>query len=221
MRTSRIEAVVVMVGALALVGGGVVAAKPHGDRGVGTERKGGPHGGPKDRSDGGHGQGNGAGRGDGSERGAKPKPAGGACDFAASSPVQAFVDATCPCAGLDDGAGAIVAWKNHGRYVRCVARAVKQAARAAGVKRRCVRDLVPCAAGSTCGRRNAVTCVTAVPGACNGGVCDGDPGRPCAADVDCATSTCGITTPDGCVDLGGTPASGSCCAASPGGAFVD
>jgi hypothetical protein len=48
------------------------------------------------------------------------------CD-AASSAIQAFVDVTCPCAGVDDGNGGTTAWKNHGQYVRCVSHAVREA----------------------------------------------------------------------------------------------
>jgi hypothetical protein len=113
----------------------------------------------------------------------------------ASSAIGAFVDATCPCAGPDDGAGGTGAWKNHGQYVRCVAHAVRNAARSLGVKRRCGRGLVPCAARSTCGKDDAVACVV-------GGECS-------------------VRRADECTALGGSGGSGSCCTASPSGAFVD
>ena len=53
------------------------------------------------KGNGGHGNGHGNG--------------GASCE--ASSAILAFVDATCPCAGPDDGAGGTIAWKNHGQYV--------------------------------------------------------------------------------------------------------
>src|SRR5262245_5685823 len=106
------------------------------------------HGKPLDPGGKGHGHGS-HGKPDGSGHGHGGGHGGGSCDEA-SSLIGAFVDETCPCAGVDDGAGGTIAWKNHGQYVRCVAHAVRDAKRALGVKRRCVRGLVPCAARSTC-----------------------------------------------------------------------
>jgi hypothetical protein len=133
----------------------------------------------------GKGGGNGNGNGGGSAN---------ACD-AASSAIMAFVDMTCPCAGVDDGNGGTTAWKNHGQYVRCVSHAVRDAARAAGVKRRCAKSLVPCAANSSCGKKNAVACVVG--------------------------TECAVVSADRCTAAGGSASSGSCCTASPNGAFLD
>lgn len=213
MRTSWMGAMVATVVAAALIGAGLAFATPPEDRGRPAGK--GPQG-PHDDGPGG-GSGKGKGRPDGTGKGGGGK----GCDVAASSAIQAFVDIECPCDGVDDGAGGTVAWKNHGRYVRCVARAVKAAAREAGVKRRCVRSLVPCAAWSTCGKRNAVTCVVPTLGACVDGLCDGDADAPCTTDVDCASSTCSVTNAEDCAAAGGTAGSGSCCAASPSGAFVE
>ena len=172
--------------ALTLFGAGVALAKKGDDHGNG---KGKSHergrGGGSDESAGKRGPGSGAkGGGSGSA----------SCDTA-SSAIQAFVDMTCPCAGVDDGNGGTTAWKNHGQYVRCVSRAVRDAARTAGVKRRCAKSLVPCAASSSCGKKNAVACVVG--------------------------TECAVVSADRCTAAGGSASSGSCCTASPNGAFLD
>ena len=58
-----------------------------------------------------------------------------------------------------------------------------------------VNRLVPCAARSTCGKNGAVACVVA--------------------------GECSVLPPDECAALGGSGGSGSCCTASPDGAFID
>jgi hypothetical protein len=210
--------------AILLIGAGIAHAKSHENgHGHGAKAHGGSHGGSDDGTGPGnseHGSGN---RGHGSGNGGQGpgKHGGGACDAAASSAIGAFVESTCPCDGVDDGMGGTVAWKNHGQYVRCVAHAVKDAARAAGVKRRCARDIVPCAARSSCGKRNAVTCIVATTGLCTSGACDVPAGAPCTTDADCGDRTCGVTSAARCADAGGTAGSGSCCSASPSGAFLD
>jgi len=219
MRMSWVRTVTAIVAAVALLGTSVVVAKPHEDHGKsgnGAPGQGKGHGKPDGKPDNGS-EGKEPGRPDG-----PPKGGGGnGCDLEASSAIQAFVDLTCPCEGLDDGNGGTLAWRKHGGYVRCVARAVKTAARESGIKRRCVRTIVPCAAGSTCGKKRAVTCVIATTGVCAGGLCDGDVEQPCGTDVDCAARTCSVTDAERCANLGGTAGSGSCCAASPSGAFVE
>jgi hypothetical protein len=231
--TRRMGTMVAIGAAIVLIGAGIARAKHDGNdddgQGVGTEEHGGPHGasgkhggdGSDDGSAGNteHGAGSGE-RGGGNGHG-QGKHGGGTCDAAASSAIGAFVDSTCPCDGVDDGMGGTVAWKNHGQYVRCVAHAVKDAARAAGVKRKCARNLVPCAARSSCGKRNAVTCVVATTGTCTNGVCDMPEDTSCTTDADCAAQACGVTSADRCAAAGGTAGSGSCCTASPNGAFLD
>jgi hypothetical protein len=166
--------------------------------------------------------GNGHRRGPGGDEGSGKHggPSASSCD-AASSVILAFVDMTCPCAGTDDGNGGTTAWKNHGQYVRCVAHAVRDAARSAGVKRRCAKGIVPCAAQSSCGKKNAVTCVVATTGTCTNGACSNDATVTCVADADCAMEACAVVSADRCVEAGGVAASGSCCSASPSGAFLD
>ena len=203
----RIEwrATLIAVGlAISLAASGVAVAKPQGDGHPGNG-----HGqGDKDRGGGnGKGGGNGGGRAE--------------CDAAVVDAVRAAVDAACPCAGTDDGSGGVVPWRNHGKYVRCVAHAVKDELRAAGLKRRCLRGAVPCAARSACGKRGAAPCVTATPDTCVGGACTGDPTRLCVVDADCTVLACGVTDPDDCTAAGGVVRSESCCFGSASGAFVD
>jgi hypothetical protein len=221
MMTKRMGSMVAIGAALVLVGAGIALAKSHGEGNGHGHGHGGSHGG-NGKHGGGPDDGTGPGNsGKGGPGGGPGKHGGGACDAAASSAIGAFVDATCPCDGVDDGNGGTTAWKNHGQYVRCVAHAVKDAAKAAGVKRRCARDLVPCAARSSCGKRNAVTCIVATTATCTNGVCDTPEATPCTTDADCSTRACGVTTLERCANAGGTAASGSCCSASPSGAFLD
>ena len=182
MSTSWKASMAAGAAALALLAG-IAAAKDHGGHGPGGRGNG--HGNGWHGQHGGHG-GPGGGHGHGAP--------GGNCE-AASSAIGAFVDTACPCAGKDDGAGGTITWKNHGQYVRCVAHAVRDAARSLGVKRRCGRGLVPCAARSSCGKDGAVACIV------------GD--------------ECSVLPADECATLGGSGGSGSCCTASPDGAFVD
>ena len=181
--------------AVTLFGAGVALAKHDGEHGNGKGKGHGQSAGQDGQGDVGSNHGSrGKGHGNGGNQGNGGGGSANACD-AASSVIQAFVDMTCPCAGVDDGNGGTTAWKNHGQYVRCVSHAVRDAARAAGVKRRCAKSMVPCAANSSCGKNNAVACVVG--------------------------TECGVVSADRCAAAGGTATSGSCCSASPSGAFLD
>lgn len=206
---------------IALAASGAALAKPHDDnpgQGHGHD-DGGPHGdnamggphGPDGNGMGGGGNGMGGGNGGGNAE----------CDPVVVDALRAAVDASCPCAGTDDGSGGVTPWKNHGKYVRCVAHAVRAEVRGAGVKRRCLRGAVPCAAQSACGKRGAEPCITATPDTCVGGACTNDPATLCAVDADCTVLACGVTDPDDCTAAGGVVRSESCCFGSPNGAFVD
>lgn len=150
-----------------------------------------------------------------------------ACDETAVAAAVASIAEACPCDGRTDDTGAVVPWKNHGQYVRCVARATKAAiADSAGaVSRRCVKSSMRCAARSTCGRREGtVNCTTTTSSSCVAGACAD--GSACATDADCTETSCSFRpSADACTATGGTPGSGSCCApvpvGSPSGAFVD
>jgi hypothetical protein len=150
-----------------------------------------------------------------------------ACDEAAVAAAQASIDAACPCAGKTDDTGAVVPWKNHGQYVRCIAKATKAAIKDSdgALSRHCLRSSVRCAARSTCGKREGtVNCTTTTSSACVAGACaDGD---ACTSDAVCTESSCSFRpSADLCTASGGTPGTGSCCApvpvGSPSGAVVD
>lgn len=127
------------------------------------------------------------------------------CDEAAVAMAQEAIAAACPCEGLTDADGNVVPWRNHGKYVRCVAHATRDLVRASGktMSRRCLRDAVRCAARSTCGRdEDAVTCSAEDSGEC---------------EI--------VSSVAACEEQGGTAGTGSCCnpvpLGSPSGAFVD
>jgi hypothetical protein len=210
MRIDGKNSVVAVTAAAMLLAAGIALAKSHdhGQRGGPPGDGGGRHG----SSDGGAGPRAGTGG---------PHRAGAACDPAAVAAVDLAVAAACPCAGVDDGAGGVTPWRNHGQYVRCVAHATRDELRSAGLKRRCLKGAVSCAARSSCGKDGAVACVVASTGTCVGGACSNAPETPCTADQDCTTSECRVTSAARCGTVGGTPTTGTCCAASPSGAFLD
>jgi hypothetical protein len=78
-----------------------------------------------------------------------PAAARSACtDQAAVDATRAAADAACDCAGA----------ATHGAYVRCVAGVAKAAADAGTLPRNCKGSVVRCAAKSTCGKPDFVTC---------------------------------------------------------------
>ena len=149
--------------------------------------------------------------------GAAPKKT---CDEAAVASAKAAIDETCPCAGPLDSSGGTVPWKNHGQYMKCIAKARKAEARAAHMKLNCLNSVIPCAAGSTCGKSDAVACINTT-GACVGdpdsgdgtaeGACENDPTKLCNTDADCSVATCSVMSPEDCTASGGSAATGTCC----------
>jgi len=135
-------------------------------------------------------------------------PAGTAnagCTDADLASVRARILAGCPCNG------------NHGHYVSCVARAVRQAVASGELDTNCKGKVVHCAARSTCGKKDgSVTCTLCGPGSCTAGHCDDGvtactSGTQCPAVVDrCSTRS----SADMCTQNGGIVGSGSCCNAS-------
>ena len=115
---------------------------------------------------------------------------------------------------------------NHGSYVHCVVRAVKDAAGVHTIPNRCKGKIVRCAAHSSCGKPDKVTCV--LPGHCDvsAGTCVGNDDVHCTSDAECTgAERCKIRSADDCQTAGGTVGlAGSCCAAcagSPSAAFLD
>src|ERR1051326_2810018 len=105
--------------------------------------------------------------------------------------VRAQAAAECDCASAT----------HHGGYVSCVAHVAKQAIRNGTLARQCRRDVVSCAAQSTCGKPGFVTC--------------------CRTNSD-GVPRCAITKSNGCrAPEGGTATvgqTGSCCDGCGGGA---
>jgi hypothetical protein len=69
-------------------------------------------------------------------------------DGAAVAATRAAAEAQCDCAGA----------RSHGKYVACVADAVKEAVRGGTLRKQCSGEVVSCAARSSCGRSGFVTC---------------------------------------------------------------
>ena len=130
--------------------------------------------------------------------------------------VRAQINAACHCTG------------NHGRYVSCVAHAVRDAVRDGDIDTNCKGAVTRCAARSTCGKKTGfVTCTSCNPGTCTSSLCD-DGVTVCALSSDCppVVNHCSTkSSPELCEAKGGTVGSGSCCDAacvpSPSGAFLD
>jgi hypothetical protein len=120
--------------------------------------------------------------------------------------VRATIASTCVC----DAA------TNHGRYVSCVAHAVK-AAVANGLPTNCKGTVTRCAARSSCGKPGFVTCCFASPGTCDvtTGLCQ-DGTTVCTTATQCpAVTKCRTKSNAGqCTAAGGSPGSGSCCDAA-------
>lgn len=120
---------------------------------------------------------------------------------------QAAIAANCPAC---DAPGI-----NHGRYVSCVARQVKQLVVSGQVPPTCKGKVVRCAARSTCGKPGFVTCNRPID-TCDltTGLCVGDPTLTCTTDLDCGARCKVARDADHCLAIGGTVGTGSsCCAA--------
>jgi len=121
--------------------------------------------------------------------------------------VRDSILAACPCTG------------NHGQYVSCLTRAVRDAVRNNQLDVRCKGKVVRCGARSTCGHKSGfVTCSQCVPGTCNTdtSLCD-DGVTTCTDSTQCpqVVNHCSTkSTADHCTALGGVVGSGSCCNAT-------
>src|SRR5690242_14069071 len=79
-------------------------------------------------------------------------------DPAAAEAVRASIAAKCVCTSST----------NHGQYVSCVARAVRDAVHSGALPTNCKGTVTRCAARSTCGKKTGfVTCCFASPGTCD------------------------------------------------------
>jgi hypothetical protein len=127
--------------------------------------------------------------------------------------VETAVAARCPC-NLGVPAGTVAA--NHGQYVSCVAKAVRDLAKAGTIPNNCKGKITRCAARSICGKGGFVTCQVPVPGRCDPatGTCVKDKSVACLTDADCTGTRCKIkSSADLCTAADGiVGTSGSCCA---------
>ena len=138
------------------------------------------------------------------------------CSDPRVSEVRAQINAECHCTG------------NHGQYVSCVARHVRDAVRDGDIDTNCKGAVARCAARSTCGKKTGfVACTRCSPGTCTEGLCD-DGLTACTDSSQCpgVVNHCSMkSSAELCEAKGGIAASGSCCdaacVASPAGAFVD
>jgi hypothetical protein len=132
-------------------------------------------------------------------------PARAGCNDPDLVTVRDAILAACPCSG------------NHGLYVSCVARAVRDAVTSGQLDTNCKGKVVRCAARSTCGKKEGfVTCTRCVPGTCTGDVCD-DGVTPCADSSTCPQVVDRCSTKSSaalCAARGGIAGSGSCCLAT-------
>ena len=111
---------------------------------------------------------------------------------------------------------------NHGQYVSCVAHKVKELARTNPDLKTCKGKVKRCAARSTCGKENFITCT--VPTDTCGTPCTADPSATCCSDATTACATdadCGTRCTTKHAEPGtettvcpapGVVGSGSCCA---------
>jgi hypothetical protein len=125
------------------------------------------------------------------------------------------VATACPCDGQ---------WKNHGRYVSCVATTSNKLFKQhPEIARSCKRIGRKCAARSTCGKEGAVRCCLGrdhaclddpIPGDLNPeGTCDSKDAGACDTNADCTEYRCKISRhPERCDARGGIDIGpGSCC----------
>jgi hypothetical protein len=92
----------------------------------------------------------------------------------------AGVEEACPC----DGPDGVEPWKSHGRYVRCVARYRNALRRAGCAAATDLREVMRCAARSTCGKVTAVVCCFYDEGTCTDPEPDdGEPAGFCSNDT--------------------------------------
>ena len=140
--------------------------------------------------------------------------------------VETAVAATCPCAGVVLPDTTTAAWKNHGKYVSCVAHFRNQLRKAGCLTDDQKRSIARCAARSTCGKEARVLCCFYDVGTCNdpmpddavaAGVCSNDGTVACDVAADCVKSHSRVEhddascVADGGVDVGG----GSVCQPCP------
>ena len=127
------------------------------------------------------------------------------CSDSRVDQVRADINTACPCTG------------NHGQYVSCVNRHVREAVANGQLDVNCKGAVTRCAARSTCGKKSGfVTCALCDPGTCTNGFCD-DGTTACSDSSTCplVLNRCSTkSSSDHCAAKGGFAGSGSCCDAT-------
>jgi hypothetical protein len=120
--------------------------------------------------------------------------------------VQAAIASECSCPEAT----------NHGRYVSCVAHVVRRLAANGTIPITCKGKVTRCAARSTCGKPDFVTCYTPTD-TCDLTTlkCVESPELSCATDLDCG-SVCKVRRAESCALRGGTAGTASSCCAACG-----
>lgn len=142
--------------------------------------------------------------------------------------VPTAVALECPCEGRTLSDQTVEPWRNHGRYVSCVARYRNQLRKSGCLTSETKRTIARCAARSSCGKATAVVCcVPTSTGVCNdampgddlpNGTCSNDAAIACDTDAGCVVASPRMTkSADACSALGGSSlGAGSLCTASCG-----
>lgn len=119
--------------------------------------------------------------------------------------VQAAIAAKCSCP--DAG--------NHGQYVSCVARVVRDLSNEGAIPVNCRGKVTRCAAKSTCGKPGFVTCRIPTD-ACDLATltCVENPSLTCATGLDCGSKCKVRSSEESCLARGGTVSTETSCCAS-------
>jgi len=152
--------------------------------------------------------------------GSLAKPKGPAAPIPCPEDIVAAVAENCPCEGpMVDTVPP--PWRNHGQYVRCVAKYRNLLRKSGCLDGDALRRIHSCAARSTCGKPERVLCCLSSTGTCSDtvadgtaeGVCSNDDDLPCDTDADCTKTRARITrNEDACLALDGEVAGeGSVC----------
>jgi hypothetical protein len=129
---------------------------------------------------------------------------GRCADPAAAAALRATLAADCPC----------TASTNHGQYVSCVNRHIRDAVAKQQLPTNCKGAVTRCAARSTCGKKTGfVTCSRCEAGTCASGFCD-DGVTACSTSATCPGVVTHCSTKSSAELCMGVVGSGSCCDAT-------
>ena len=121
--------------------------------------------------------------------GSLAKPKGPAEPIPCPGDIVAAVAENCPCEGPVLSDTVPTPWRNHGQYVRCVAKYRNLLRKSGCLTDDALRTIQRCAARSTCGKPERVLCCLSSTGTCSDTVADGTPEGDCSNDEDLACDT--------------------------------